>query len=124
METFHRVQAKLKVAAVALTTTFLMLNCAVAHTPTPLYLYKPYLVLVPLSLALGSSSVLFFFWQLSGGSTFGVFCICLALHTKAEPSSILETKRCRNMRDPSLLLSLEPVAQKLAACGHVCKQTP
>lgn len=60
METFHRVQAKLKVAAVALTTTFLMLNCAVAHTPTPLYLYKPYLVLVPLSLALGSSSVLFF----------------------------------------------------------------
>lgn len=61
METFHRVQAKLEVAAVALTTTFLMLNCAVAHTPTPLYLYKPYLVLVPLSLALGSSSVLFFF---------------------------------------------------------------
>lgn len=33
-------------------------------------------------------------------------------------------KGCRNTRDPSLLVSLEPAAQKLAACGHVCKQTP
>lgn len=60
METFHRAQARLKVAAVSPTTTFLMLNCVVAHTPTPLYLYQPYLVLVSFSLSLGSSSVFIF----------------------------------------------------------------
>lgn len=53
-----------------------------------------------------------------------VFLICLALHMKAEADSILEMKGCRNKRDPLLLLSPELAAQKLTACGHVCKQTP
>lgn len=33
-------------------------------------------------------------------------------------------KGCRNTRDPALLVPLEPAAQKLAACGRVCKQSP
>lgn len=92
-------------------------------TPTPLYLPGPCLVPVPLSLALGSSSVLSLGF-LGDTQTFGVSLICLALHRKAEAASTLEMKACGNMRDLSLLVSLEPTAEKLTARGHGCKQTP
>lgn len=36
METFHKAQARLKVAAVTATTAFLMLNCVVAQHSNPL----------------------------------------------------------------------------------------
>lgn len=67
----HRAQARLKVAAVTPTTAFLMLNSAVAqHSPTPLYLSEHCLVLV-LSLALGSSSILSFLATLRSWGSLG-----------------------------------------------------